>query len=142
MQLLRYNPHKDVTRFERDLDKALSSVWQWPLPPVFQDSSMVDMYTEGGRLVVETMLPGFRKEEITIRVQANVMDINAEHQDSNENDSNRDYLLREGIRSYHRQVVLPDGVNGTDAEAEFVDSMLRITTPFDEHLKSKTLTIK
>ena len=56
MQLIRYNPIRNLLETEKELDK-------WPIVPVLPEESAVDMYVEDGRLVAEVALPNFTKKE-------------------------------------------------------------------------------
>jgi len=140
MQLVRYNPQREMTRLERDLDKAFRGFWD--LPVVFQDLSAVDMYTENEKLVVQVTLPGFTKEEIKLNASGDTLGITAEHAEKDEKDAKRAYLLRESSRSYQRQVTLPDGAKADEAEAEFTNGTLTVTMPLSKKLEGKELTIK
>lgn len=142
MQLVRYSPRKDVARLERDLDKMFGSAWDWPWATVFQDLSTVDMYTEDGKLVVKATLPGFKKEEIKLNASGDTIDITAEHEETEEKEAKREYLLRESSRSYQRRIMLPDGAMTDKAEAEFGDGTLIVTMHMGKHIESKELAIK
>ena len=142
MQILRYNPRKDITRLGRDLDRVFGSTGDWSWPALFQDPSTVDMYTENGQMILEATLPGFKKEEIKINTSGDAIDITAERDEKEESETKREYLQRESCHSYHRQIILPDNAKVDEAQAEFLDGTLKITMPLREQIESKTLMIK
>ncbi len=142
MQLVQYSPRRDMTRLERDLDKFFGDSLNWSLPSVFQDLSTVDMYTENGKLVVEATLPGFKKEEIELNVSGGLLDITAGHEEKEEKEAKREYLLCESSRSYRRQVALPEGATADSIEAEYTDGTLTITMPMKKPIEAKEVEIK
>jgi len=141
MQLVRYNPWRDFTRHESDLDMAFREAWDWPMPPVLQDPAAVDMYTENGKLLVEVTLPGFTKEEVRLNTSTFALDITAEHKEKEEKNVSREYLLHESSHNYHRLINLPEGANTDAAEATYVDNKLMIAVPMERQQKSKEVAI-
>lgn len=146
MQLVRHSPSRDLAGFERDFEKLFRDGWSWDwpltLPTAFQDLTTIDMYTEGGKLVVEATLPGFKKEEIKLNANDDALDITAEHKEREEKKAKREYLLHESSRNYRRHVILPDGAEAGDAEAEFADGTLKITMPMEKRVEAKEVAIK
>jgi len=142
MQLVRYNPWRDFTRHERDLDMAFGEAWDWPMSPVFQDLTAVDMYTEDGKLLVEVTLPGFTRGEIKLNTSTSALDITAEHKQREAKDVRREYLLHESSHNYHRLVNLPEGANTDAIEATYTNGKLVITVPMEKREKSKEIAIR
>lgn len=142
MQLVRYNPWRDLARLERDLDRPFRRNWDWTFPAFFGDLSTVDMYTENGKLIVEADLPGFKKEEVKLNTSEGVLDVTAEHEEREEKKAKREYLLHESSRSYHRQLDLPEGTDADKAEAQFADGKLKVTMPIRKQIEAKEVAIK
>src|SRR5579871_2621470 len=95
MQLVRYNPWRDLTRHERDLDMALEETWDSQAMPAPHDQTTVDMYTENGKLLIEIALPGFTREEIRLSTSTSALDVTAAHKDKIEGNAKREYLMHE-----------------------------------------------
>ncbi|HET8669677.1 MAG TPA: Hsp20/alpha crystallin family protein, partial [Candidatus Saccharimonadales bacterium] len=127
MQLVRYNPMRDLFGVDKELDKLFTS--GWPVVSIPEDST-VDMYTEGDKLVTEIALPNFKKEEIKVTANDDILEITAEHEEKEESNGKREYLLRESSRSYRRRLSLPDGADTDEMAASFQDGKLVITMPF------------
>lgn len=139
MQLIRYNPIRDLLGAEKELDKFFSG--GWPVLSMLPEDSAVDMYTEDGKLVTKIALPGFNKEEVKVTADDNCLKIAAEHQEKEEEDSKRTYLLRESSRGYRRHISLPAGADTDDIDASFQDGKLVVTMPFEDEKESKEVTI-
>jgi HSP20 family protein len=139
MQLIRYNPIRDLLGAEKELDKFFSS--GWPVLSMLPEDSAVDMYTEDGKLVTEIVLPNFSKEEIKVTACDDCLEITAEHQEKEEKGGKRTYLLRESNRSYRRRISLPAGADADEVAARFEDNKLVVTMPFEDEKESKEVTI-
>lgn len=138
MQLIRYNPMRDLFGFDKELDKLFTT--GWPVVSLPEDST-VDMYTEEGKLITEVALPNFKKEEIKVSANDDVLEITAEHTEKEENSSKREYLLCESNRSYRRRLSLPDGADTDEMAASFQDGKLVITMPFEAEKEAKQIEI-
>jgi HSP20 family protein len=139
MQLVRYNPLRDLLPGEKDLDKWFTS--GWPMLPFFSEDSTVDLYTEDGRLVAEVALPNFKKEEIKVSADDDELEITAVHEEKKEENNKRQYLLCESSRSYRRRISLPGGADTDEVTATFADGKLVVTMPFEAEKESKEITI-
>ncbi len=142
MQLVRYNPLRDLQRMERDLDKF----WEddWGLLPSLADSTTMDLYEEDGKLVAELSLPNFTKDEVKVTTDEGVLEVSAEHSEKEEGKGKRRYYFRESSNRYLRRVKLPEGVRIDNTEAVFKDGVLRVAMPTttSPKIKAKTVPIK
>lgn len=142
MQLVRYSPRKDMVRLEQELEKTFGSTRDWQWPVLFQDPSMVDMYTEDDKLIVKATLPGFKKEEIKLNVKGGTLEVTAGHEEKGNAEVKRGYLIHESTQSYYRQLALPEGAVTDDIEAVFDDGILTVTMPMEERVGAKEVAIK
>lgn len=142
MQLTRYNPRKDINRLERELEKTFKNTQEWPWPVLFQDPSVVDMYTEDKNLVVKATLPGFKKEEVTLNAGGDMLEVTAKRTEEEGTEAKRGYLLHESTQSYYRQVALPEGAVADEAKAVFDNGVLTVTMPIEKQAEVKEIAIK
>lgn len=140
MQLVRYNPFRELQKMERDLDK----LWEngWGMMPTLTEASAMDLYEENGNLVAEVNLPNFNKDEVKVTTDEGVLEISAEHKEEEEKKGKRRYYFRESSNSYFRRVALPEGVKADKAEANFKNGVLKITMPTTTPKKAKTVAVK
>ena len=127
MQLVRYNPLRDLQKLESDLDKFWGG--GWGSLPTITEAAPMDMYEEDGNLVSEVTLPGFTKDEIKVTTDEGVLEVSAEHKEKEEEKGKRRYYFRESSNQYLRRVSLPKGVKADKTEATFKDGVLKITMP-------------
>jgi HSP20 family protein len=96
----------------------------------------LDVSDDGGAIVVEASLPGFKREDIAIEVDEGVLTINARHQetrdDEGEEDGVRFYRRERRFGSLSRRVALPSTVDQDKAQAMLVDGVLTLRLPKSE----------
>jgi HSP20 family protein len=127
MQVVRYNPFRDLQKMEQELDKLWGS--DWSLAPSFIDTSTLDMYEEDGKFVAEISLPGFTKDEVKVTTNNGVLEVSADHKEKAEEHDKRHYLLRESRNQCYRHVRLPEDAVAGKSEASFDQGVLKITMP-------------
>jgi HSP20 family protein len=92
-------------------------------------SPAVDVFDEGGSIVVKAELPGISRNDIEIKLIDNMLEITGEKK-TEEKIDRRDYLRVE--RSYgrfSRTLRLPEGLDGEHVTANFADGVLEIKIP-------------
>ncbi len=110
------------TRFPEDL--ALK------IPPL-------DVYEEGGDVVVKAELPGMKKEEIDIRLSGNALVISGTRE-KEEKLERKDYArLERAAGAFRRSVTLPAEVAGEKMTATYKDGVLEIRAPRVEGAEAK-----
>jgi HSP20 family protein len=97
----------------------------------WQDSQLnVDIKELDDRYEVKADLPGFKKEEIHVEYDRDVLLISAKHEKTDETkDENGRYLRRErSTSSYQRQFTIKN-VNEDEIKASFNDGVLQLDLP-------------
>lgn len=142
MQLVKFNPLRDLLQLERDIDSMLKNGWS--LAPTFTEMSTIDMYEENGKLVTEVTLPNFKKDEVKVTTDEHGLEITAEHKEKQEKKEakKRHYLLHESRRSYWRRITLPMEAKPAEATAKYIDGKLAVTMPFAKREKAKAVSVK
>lgn len=128
----------------RDINRTIDEFWDkgWDLFPNLGESGSMDMYEEDGNLVAEISLPAFNKSELRVTAREGILEIEAEHEDTDENRTKRHYFLHESSSHYHRRVSLPGGVDENKASAEFKNGRLRIVMPIETTKSIKNIDVK
>ena len=77
-------------------------------------------------------MPGIPKEDISIEVTSNTIEISANHEKNNE-DKEKNWLRRERSHmSYYRTLEFPEEILTDKVEAEMQDGVLTVTLPKTE----------
>ncbi|MET0573200.1 MAG: Hsp20/alpha crystallin family protein [Pedobacter agri] len=79
---------------------------------------------------VELVVPGFKKEDIKIKVNDEILTISAENKTETEEEKNKEYTRREySYSAFTRSFYLPDNVKDDNINAQFEDGVLKIKLP-------------
>jgi HSP20 family protein len=92
-------------------------------------SPAVDVYEEGGSIVVKAELSGLKSKDIEVKLIENTLEISGEKK-TEEKIDRRDYLKVE--RSYgrfSRTLRLPEGLDAEHVTAKFADGLLEVRIP-------------
>lgn len=107
---------------------------------------LVDVADNGKEYVVKAEVPGLKKEDLTIEITENGVEISGETKmEQKEEDKEKGYLRRERrYASFYRSLPLPDAVLTDKAEAELKDGILTVKLPkaAPPEKKSKKVQVK
>ena len=113
--------YADVAR--RVLPKTVEEVLAGAAAP------SIDISEKDGKIVVAADMPGVEKEDITITIKGNVLEISAEKKEETE-ESEEGYIRRErSYRKFYRSVALSAEVDEDRVDATFKNGVLRIEMP-------------
>jgi len=116
--------------FKRDFEHVLTpSFVTKPLHHMFESSTSCDLVDEGDKFVVTADMPRIKKEEITLNVGDDYVDISAEHKESEE-EKKKKYIRKERSEvSIHRRMSLPERVKPSDVKAKLNNGILTVEIP-------------
>lgn len=131
-----WNPWRALPRdmWDWDMDMGISTY----------DDTQMDIYETGNDVVVKLKAPGFRKEDLNIQIESNMITISGTmKQESEEEDKGKKYYRKE-IRSasFSKTSELPVGVDADKSKATFKDGVLEIVLPKREEVKPKTIEVQ
>ena len=90
---------------------------------------------------LEVSMPGFRKEDINIEVDNNILTITTQKEEQKENEDKDEKILRREFTSssFARSFTLPDNINTEKIEAKDKHGVLTIKLPKSEKAKEDTV---
>ena len=138
-----------VTALERrftDMQQILDRLGArsfWRTPDLFADDETLalDVREEDGTVIVESSLPGFKKDEIEVELSDGALSIRAE-QEHEEERKDAHYYHRERSRGVMtRRVELPGVAAAARVDASLKDGVLTLRIPLAEEAKPKRVEI-
>ena len=117
---------------------------QWPFrdfPKLGEISPSVDIFEEGGEMVVKAELPGITKENLHVTITENTLTITGEKKQEEKVEKKDYHRLERSYGSFTRTFRLPDNVTGDKAKASFKDGVLEVRVPKTKESKEKKITI-
>ena len=115
--------------------------WTLPVWNVSQSGPRTNLYDAGDHLEMQVEVPGIIKEDLSIKVQGNYVEITG----TRKSDTPKGYSAHRVERrttSFSRSFTLPSNVNTEKVEAHLTNGVLTITLPKSEAAKLKQITIK
>lgn len=92
-------------------------------------SPTVDVFEDGGSIVVKADLPGLTRKDIEVKLIENTLEISGEKK-TEEKIDRRDYLkVERSYGKFSRTLRLPEGLDGEHVTANFKDGVLEIKIP-------------
>lgn len=129
--------------FEKLFNDFFDDTWLKEFNRVFEGYPVSNVFLDSkeNRFEIEIAVPGFKKDEIQIEADGNVLTITAKHKEEIvENDEDRIRLhKRLKYEDFTRSYRLPLKCDLTMINADLNDGILRIYVPFDEKQKQKNL---
>ena len=126
MTIVSYEPWALVSRFQRQLDRALGEIADSPSVSWIPH---VDIHEEAERFVVAADLPGVEGKDIDITAEKGVLTIKGER--SSEKKSSKDGYerLERAAGTFLRRFTLPESADLDAIKATHVNGVLEVTIP-------------
>ena len=140
--LIRWNPVREITRMQRDLDRMFDSVVgeggrsvpHWGLP--------LDVVEHDEKFTITASIPGINIDDVDITFSDNVLTIRGEYKLEEEVEGAKYHIRERRAGSFARSINLPVLVNAEAIEADYVDGVLTLNVPKAEEVKPRRIMIK
>jgi HSP20 family protein len=128
-----------------NLPSRLMDADVWSLParafntPFFRNAALpaVNIKDNPKSFDLELAVPGFKKEDLKVKVDGDVLTISSEKKKDSEEDKNG-YTRREfSYSSFQRSFQLPANTDADNVKANFVDGILNLSIPKRKALPEK-----
>ena len=104
--------------------------------PERSNAMKCDIYEKDGKYKLEMDIPGFKKEDIRLKVENNYLTVSAKKSNETE-DKSKKYIRRErSFSKFERSIYLGDA-DEDSISAEYKDGMLTVVVPKIEEKESK-----
>jgi len=141
-----WDPFFDLSRFKHfeksffaSRGQASSRSVNSPLPTFVP---AVDVHEDGEALILCAEVPGVKREDIEIELEANVLTLKGERKHESQQEERRYHRVERTHGSFVRQFQLPPNVDGTQIDAQLVDGVLTVKLPKKQVAKSRKIEVK
>ncbi|GAB7095345.1 Hsp20/alpha crystallin family protein [Halolamina litorea] len=130
----RSNPFEDIEQFFERMSRQFeesADAWEndGPLGRWGGEEMAIDLVEHDDEFVVTIDLPGFEKDDVDVRVTDHTLRIEADREESTDEESER-YLRHERReRSMSRSIRLPEEVRKEEVKARMNNGVLTVTVP-------------
>jgi HSP20 family protein len=102
----------------------------------------LDVYQTPNEVVVKTVLPELKPEDVSIDITGETLTIKEESKTEQKINKEDDLYQERRYGAFSRSVVLPSGPKPDKAEATMQDGVLTLTIPKAEEVKPKAIKVK
>ena len=138
--LMRWNANRNALTMSEALDRLFDEAFVMPHNGNFS-SPNIDLVENEDNLVVKAEIPGFKPENVDIRVEGNLLSLRGEYHEESEKKEGQYHYKERRQNSFNRSIPLPVEVNAEQATAEFDNGVLTVTLPKNETAKPKRINI-
>jgi len=146
-----FDPFEELRRMQERMYRIFSEI-----EPSFMERKMlpatggelatvepfVDVIDKGDKVVVAADVPGVEKEDLSVNISGDRLEISAERKKEAE-EKKEGYVRRERTyTSYYRSIPLPTEVDGDKADATFENGVLEISMPKVKAIEKKKIKVK
>ena len=138
--LMKYSKPQNgmLSLFDRFFDDDIFN-WNMDLP-VNTVTPNHDIIEKDNEYLVDFALAGFKKEDVSLNVDNNILTIEGERKVDQETKYSRKGTF---YGSFKKSFTLPENINSEKIDASFTDGILSVIIPKDEKAKlTKTIEIK
>jgi HSP20 family protein len=121
--------------FQRSVDRPSSTAERSFNPAV-------DVTEAADHFFMTVDLPGFKKEDIKIELNDNVLTISGERRREQKADDNKNHRFERSYGSFARSFTLPTTVTNDKVEANYEDGVLNLYLPKTPVAKARTIEIQ
>jgi HSP20 family protein len=132
-----WDPFADLNRIQREFEKSYFG------PRSRADfAPAVDVHEDAESLVLRAELPGVRKEDIDISVDANVLTLKGQRTMEKEEQGRRYHRVERAYGTFLRQFQLSSNIDSSKIDAQLADGVLTLRLAKREELKPRRIDVK
>ncbi len=99
--------------------------------PRLSSQTSIDVYQQDNSYFIEVDLPGYKKEEISIEFNDDVLTIKAQHKQEEETNEKKYYYRSRKCSEFMRQIRFSN-INHENIDAQFSEGVLKVILPIKE----------
>jgi HSP20 family protein len=129
MTIVRYEPWALLSRFQRQLDRAVSETAEDPSSASVSWIPHVDIREEAERFVVVADLPGVEAKDISVTAEKGVLTVRGERRSEKKSTADGYERVERATGTFLRRFTLPESAEAEAIKATHVNGVLEISIP-------------
>jgi HSP20 family protein len=140
MLLTRFDPFQELRTLEDRINQVFSSNLSKDVLSDFTPS----INTREGEFAyhIDVDLPGVKKEDISVKIENNVLTLKGERKTKEEVKKDDYYKMESSFGSFTRSFTIPDNIDAENIHAESKEGVLELTLPKKEQKNKSVKQIK
>jgi HSP20 family protein len=142
--LVRWTPFRDLMSIQDEMNRLFEDFFHRPAQAgeVGAWAPVMDVSESDDKLTVRMDLPGVSKEDVSIQIVGNSLQVKGEKKQEKEVKEENYHRIERTYGSFYRSVELPTRVVAENITARFKDGVLTIELPKAEEVKPHAIEIK
>lgn len=153
MYITKYNPLKEFGSIGREMDSIFSDIF--PIESIFSPAikstkkskndvvaPTLDMIDKGDSILVRVDMPGLKKDDISITIERNILNITANEKHTDEYAKEDFYYMERSSKKLARSVRLPVKIDPNKITASLKEGILEITLGKTKEVKPKKIKVE
>ena len=133
-----WDPFADLNRVQREFEKSFFG----PRTRNADFAPAVDVHEDPERLVLRAELPGVKREDIEVSIDANVLTLKGERKLEKEEQGRRYHRIERSYGTFVRQFQLPSNLDTTQIDAQLTEGVLTVALNKKQELKPRKIDVK
>jgi HSP20 family protein len=129
MTIVRYEPWALLSRFQRQLDRALNETAEDASSASVSWIPHVDIREEAERFVVVADLPGVEAKDISVTAEKGVLTVRGERRSEKKSTADGYERVERATGTFLRRFTLPESADAEAIKATHVNGVLEISIP-------------
>ena len=130
---------------QREMDRVFNRFFAPDTPTQTLAHYPVDIYEDENHIFVDAEMPGFRKDDVDVTLEAGVLTITAERKsetDTGGSEKAQHHLTERRYSRVQRSFSMPSSVDDSKVEATLSDGVLHLKLHKREEVKPRKITVK
>jgi HSP20 family protein len=149
MSLVRWNPTRelaawpsDLFTMQRDINRMFDNFFRGDAATLAAWTPAVDIAESDDDYVVKVELPGVKKDDVKITVEANTLTIRGEKKQEREAKKENYHSVERSFGAFERSFTLPATIQSDRISAAYADGILTVMLPKSTEAKPKQIEVK
>jgi HSP20 family protein len=140
MALIRWEPAREITSLQQEMNRLFSTFFDTPVPGAGDGGirrwiPAMDLVETDDAYVLRADLPGLSEADIDLSLEDDVLTLSGERKTEHEERGEGFYRLERAGGAFRRSLTLPEGVDGEAIAASFDKGVLEVRIPKPEQRK-------
>src|SRR5436309_9452547 len=131
--MFEWDPFDEFEKIEKKMRESFKRMFEEveDVEPGFSTvrSMRFQVSDEGDNLVINAELPGFKKEDVGVRLTENSVEIAAHRKEERREQTKKMFRAEQSMNSIRRMMSLPESIDSRNAKVEFENGVLTIRAP-------------
>ncbi len=141
MNIVRWNPAREMLKMQREMDNVMNSFFQSPTRQSENWGLALDVVENENDYTITAAVPGVKEEDLEITLENHVLTIKGETKFEEVTEGSRYHVQERRYGSFIRNLRLPQEIDAEGIEADYSDGIVTVRVPKTEAVQPKRIAV-